>query len=652
MKKDKSLVKLIISLLFVITLLIVSALIFINRNSIKNLNLKSVNNPAGPETHSLKPIASNQWYSSIYNDFPTQPLFAYPLAYKVTKDGLTFSYPRINKTPKTVFASYIDDFSVGIENKLQKPKISAIGDWNINLEMTDSQKNTLNFSLTQGLPYTILESSSGKFTIKFNDVPELIQQEDPNSLIFKVHGNMYGISSTTPITQAITDRQLSLSDTKYILVSLLNQPTDIQIYKHLVKNQIITTTAVPEITGPTLNVKYTTYTQGNKAVIGLLPHQHSHLSKPLEPLIEYPTLRGVLKVYDQSEFETTIDLITPADEFTQLDTTNVALIAQLKKDVDAYIKKGPPDSKNYFLGTWLGKGTTLYQLADTFEEEDLKNELFGYIYPILEESMTEFNYNDKTTSVIAKRPEFGNEKNNDHHFHYSYYIRTAAVFAKDNPEILDEIKKPIDQLVDDIATHTRDSSKYPYLRNFSIYESHSWADGFAGAADGNNQESSSEAVNAWYSVYLWSQVTNNKNLSDYGLYLYNSEILGTKYYWFGYNGVYTLPYEHEIASIVWGGKVDFATWFSDETNMKYGIQLLPITPASYYLGTINDFDKYEKDFLSSGGSISKSWGDLFLIWKSFYKPDAAYNEMNQATKPEDNVPKSLLMYMLLKNKEK
>ncbi len=651
MKKNKSLVKLIISLLFLVTLLTVSVLLFINRNSIKNLNLKSITNSTGPETHSLKPISSNQWYSSVYNDFPTQPLFAYPLAYKISENGLTFSYPRVNKTPKTVFASYIDDFSVGTENKMQKPKITAIGDWNINLEMTDSKKNSLDFALTQGLPYTIIESSAEKFTVKFNDIPELIQQENANSLIFKVQGNMYGISSTTPITTPITNRQLFLNNTRYILISLLNQPEDILLYQDLVKNQIITTTAIPEISGSTLNVKYTTYTQGNKAAIGLLPHQYNQLSKPLEPLIEYPTLRGILKVYNQSDFETTIDLLTPADEFTKLNTTNSALIAQLKKDVDDYIKKGPPDSKNYFLGTWLGKGTTLYQLADTLEEEDLENELFGYIYPILEESMSEFYYNEKTTSVIAKRPEFGNEKNNDHLFHYGYYIRAAAILAKNNPTILAELKKPIDQLVDDIATTTRQSPKYPYLRNFSIYESHSWADGFARAADGNNQESSSEAINGWYSIYLWGKITNNTTLSDYGLYLYNSEIQGAKYYWFGYNDMYTPPYEHEIASIVWGGKVDFATWFSDEANMKYGIQLLPITPASAYLGTFLDFPKYEKDFLKSGGSISESWGDLFLIWKSFYNPEAAYNQLNTATKPEDNVPKSLLMYMLLKNKE-
>ena len=46
---------------------------------------------------------------------------------------------------------------------------------------------------------------------------------------------------------------------------------------------------------------------------------------------------------------------------------------------------------------------------------------------------------------------------------------------------------------------------FPDLRVFDAYASHSWASGTSPFADGNNQESSSEAVTAWTGLALWAQ---------------------------------------------------------------------------------------------------------------------------------------------------
>src|SRR5581483_8552362 len=167
-----------------------------------------------------------------------------------------------------------------------------------------------------------------------------------------------------------------------------------------------------------------------------------------------------------------------------------------------------------------------------------------YLEPLFTQSLSNFYYDTSKTSVIAKNPEFGNEVLNDHHFHYGYYIRTAAVLANYDPASLDKNKLMIDMMVQDIANDNRSSDQFPYLRNFDIYEGHSWADGFGKFADGMNQESSSEAINAWYGVYLWSQVTKNLDLEQTSLYLLNTEIQGSKYYWFGKDGVNSTPYAH------------------------------------------------------------------------------------------------------------
>jgi endoglucanase Acf2 len=251
--------------------------------------------------------------------------------------------------------------------------------------------------------------------------------------------------------------------------------------------------------------------------------------------------------------------------------------------------------------------------------------------------------------MIARAPEFGNEKLNDHHFHYGYFIRAAAVLVRADPSFLPRVKTQIGQLVDDIANPNRTSGQYPYLRNFDVYEGHSWADGFAKFADGNDQESSSEAINAWYAVYLWSRITHDSQLESTALYLYTTEVESAKEYWFGTAGLLAAPYQHRLASLVWGGKVDFGTWFSSNPNAIYGIQLLPITPASTYLGQLPGISAYTSDLEAAGGRLDGYWGDLLLAWLSYYAPHEALAKAGAVGSSQLNGPRSLLLYTIYRN---
>ena len=63
----------------------------------------------------------------------------------------------------------------------------------------------------------------------------------------------------------------------------------------------------------------------------------------------------------------------------------------------------------------------------------------------------------------------------------------------------------VNLLIRDIASPKKDDALFPYLRCFDIYAGHSWASGHAKFGDGNNQESSSESMNAWYGMMLWGE---------------------------------------------------------------------------------------------------------------------------------------------------
>lgn len=600
---------------------------------------------------SIIPIASNQWYSSVYKEFPSQPIYALPLVYKLSPAGISFSYPKIQKTPQTIFASYNEDFTVSGSKLYDKPQITALGDWDVHFKMRSADGKQITFFLAHGIPYTIIRSDNESLSLSFKESAQVLPIPDlpDNAFAVTTKQNTYIFVLKKKFIPNIVNQKLSLGSQRELFVGLLDEPKNAVTFIQQAENDIITTIATPKISDDKLSIVYQLVTANGPAITILYPHQYENLLTPVTSIGKYQSIRGELKLTKLQTFTTSIPLITPQVNFAPLNQKHTDLIDQLTNDVNAFTKQAPPDSKDYFLGTWFGKGVTLIQLADTLGEDSLKTKLVNYLTPVFVRSLNDFEYNAVTTSLVAKFPEFGNEKNNDHHFHYGYYIRAAAILASYNPSLLSKFRPVVSQMVEDIATTDKNSSKYPYLRNFDAFESHSWADGFALFNDGNNEESSSEAINAWYSLYLWSQVTQNKTIENTALSLYNSEIQGAIYYWFGKNQMYTKPYDHAIASIVWGGKVDYATWFSPETNMKYGIQLLPFTPGSMYLANLDKFEKFNNDFHASGGNEKKDWGDLFLVWKSFYQPTEALKFIQDPLKPESNTPRSLFLYYLYKN---
>src|SRR5438105_5032427 len=82
-------------------------------------------------SHSLAPYISNQWYSSLENSFPGYPLYALPLAVRVTPQGLGFSYPKVTRKAATIAAPYTEDFTVGFSDPFDQVHLQSVTDWTI-----------------------------------------------------------------------------------------------------------------------------------------------------------------------------------------------------------------------------------------------------------------------------------------------------------------------------------------------------------------------------------------------------------------------------------------------------------------------------------------------------------------------------------------
>jgi endoglucanase Acf2 len=249
---------------------------------------------------------------------------------------------------------------------------------------------------------------------------------------------------------------------------------------------------------------------------------------------------------------------------------------------------------------------------------------------------------DRTLGTVVGYPEeyFSVEQMNDHHFHYGYWIRAVAEIALRDPAwaAKDRWGGMVDLLVADIATTRRGGSDFPFLRNFDPYEGHSWASGIGMGAHGNNQESSSEAVNAWVGLILWGEVTGNRELRDLGVWMYATETDAIRHYWFDLHGLVFAPeYRAKSAevSMLFGGKYAHNTWWTDEPRQIKGINLLPITTASTYMGqdpafivrSLGTLDAEVETFRSRGkgyGNVPKDiWQDIFAKYLALADPARA-----------------------------
>jgi endoglucanase Acf2 len=254
---------------------------------------------------------------------------------------------------------------------------------------------------------------------------------------------------------------------------------------------------------------------------------------------------------------------------------------------------------------------------------------------------------------------------NDHHFHYGYWVMAAAYVALKDPEWASQQKwgGMVGKIISDIATAERGRTDFPFLRNFDVYEGHSWASGDANFDAGNNQESSSEAVNAWAGLLLWGEATGDQKLRDLGAFLYTSEIASINQYWFDLDKQVLAPeYGKPFASMVFGGKYAYNTWWTQEPRQIFGINLLPITPASTYLGADPKYIRTLVDALpaevkayrargETDGTPADIWQDVVASYAALGDPEAGLALWNRKGSVEAGETRSHTAYWLASLKE-
>lgn len=608
---------------------------------------------------------SNQWYSALaYADKP-EVLFAHPLTILPTSAGIEFALPS-----KTVVPTERRDVEIHYPHQdglllsptgitLERPKLANASDWAIDIAWGPNDA-AMTATVAHGSPFVSLQIPKGNVRLQLPAAASRVPHADARVLALRLKGKSYAlfgpsgvrweqISGTEWIghlpdgkgyasAAALPDDSAATLDlfSRHAYAFLQDTRVDWQFdpASSRVRSSFIATARHME--GPDV-----------PPLLGLFPHQwhnNSTVQGALGPAFD--SLRGPIKLLAASGFEITrtyngfvpfwpgLPEQTRSAELRDLMKTDVRNARRMMLEIGV----GP---------YWQGKGLQrISKLMDVVEQQgdlDARDQLLKHMKTRIEQwfsgkdNKTYFHY-DKAQGTVASYPEeyFAVEQMNDHHFHYGYWIRTMAEIALRDPQWASKAQwgGMVDMLVADIATMRRGAADFPFLRNFDQYEGHSWASGIGLGPFGNNQESSSEAVNAWVGLILWAEVTGDKALRDLGIYLYTSEIEAINYYWFDIHQLVFPPeYKNVETSMLFGGKYAHNTWWIDEPRQIKGINLLPITTASTYLGRDAAFVKRslatlkpDAELYAARGKVAKPidiWQDLFAKYMATADPQAA-----------------------------
>lgn len=630
--------------------------------------------PAPMRTEALLKTAAqtNQWYSTLIFNRTPEAIFAQPLTFKAVPAGLEMSLPVktvVGTERKDTEIHYPHADPVLISPVAFVPGAARLGkasDWSIGIDFSRGG-DLMEATIAHGSPYAYLRVFRGDVRVSLPDAGiRLPSQEDPRVLALRVKGKVYSFFGPTGVHwEQVSDRQWLARmpmGRGYLSAAALpdERPETMALFtRHAYA--FLEDTRVSwhyDAATSTVETRYEATARAmegaeTRPLLGLYPHQWSGnaaIQAQLGP--GYDTLRGRILVLPAASFSTRIAYPGLLPWWPGVKGTPRA--AELADLLKADLRRARPMMLEIGNGPyWQGKGLQrIVQLMNVAEQQgdlEARDALLKLLKGRIEQwfsgtdRKTYFRYT-KTLGTLVAYPEeyFSVEQVNDHHFHYGYWIFAMAQIALRDPAwaAKDKWGGLVDKLIADIATPTRGGSEFPFLRNFDPYESHSWASGVGLGPFGNNQESSSEAVNAWAGLILWAEVTGDRALRDLGIWLYSSEIKGIQTYWFDLDRQVLPPeYRNSEVSMLFGGKFAHNTWWTDEPRQIKGINLLPLTTASLYLGKDPDFVKRSLAELPAQSAAWATrgrrpdppdiWQDVFAEYLALADPAAALAQWNR-----------------------
>ncbi|AXT55622.1 T9SS C-terminal target domain-containing protein [Aquimarina sp. AD1] len=625
-----------------------------------------------------KPIPTNDWWTSVlYNENADGSrnggnLWTYPLLSRANADGYQIGH----RTAK----DWGGDESVGISVDYlvtltgdgftaNKTIAANWSDWHVDLEVQHQSSNqTIDVTLAQGMPFVwtkpngfdaIIQSIHTGVRTYYDANGDILSfPATVDRFIIEYDGNLYGIhltENTNIIPKDGVDGDLELinSEGKYIVFSALTEISDLNFLHDYAFTKPTDTKALYDyqpdngLVNVTYQIEKTNIIGDQPNVLqGFIPHHYRGNTNNFSFLNnrEYKaTPRGTLKIAEGTTFsfdyEFNANLLPHFNEpITKNSDINPYERAKLIEMVDDYNAR--LDRDNFANGTYWG-GKYLVQLIKYVliakeighpDYQDLlsfaKERIYDWLTYTPGETSFYYAYYPAWKALVGFNEEFFSGFFTDHHFHYGYLAHAGALLEMAEPGAMDEYWPMLTKVIKTYANWDRNDEDFPYMRTFSPWMGHSFANGL-GNAIGNNQESTSEAMQSWAGMFMTGEITENTNMRDAAAYGYVMEGRAIADYWYNESGVFEeIGYDKPIVGILEMNRYVYGTFFGAQDTYIHGIQWLPITPA---YGFWNEFlttnevnaivDPIINNMEADLGGLSGDWMNVSWGFKLFFDPE-------------------------------
>lgn len=344
------------------------------------------------------------------------------------------------------------------------------------------------------------------------------------------------------------------------------------------------------------------------------------------------------------------------------------IISALFRDVEGLNSSEITTNSSYFYGKLIARAARLVLIAEEVCHLEVIPKIRQYLKETIEPWLdgtfngNGFLYDRKWGGIVTKQgssdsgADFGFGVYNDHHYHLGYFLYAIAVLAKIDPGWGRKYRPQAYSLMADFMNlGRRSNSDYPRLRCFDLYKLHSWAGGLTEFADGRNQESTSEAVNAYYSAALMGLAYGDSHLVAVGSMLTSLEIQAAQTWWHVRKGkcLYGVDFtrENRVVGVLWANKRDSGLWFAppEWRECRLGIQLLPLLPITEILFSdvefVQELVNWTYPALAREG-VGEGWKGFVYALQGVYDREGALEKVRSLQGHDDGNSLSNLLWWI------
>lgn len=631
-----------------------------------------INRPAGA------PLPTNDWWTNILESPFAGGLWPYPQKLATSNGGVSFTtYPAFATTAGSIGLANGQGLTVtGTTGTFTRDALVNYGDWTVKFRMEQSAGVYMDVTMGRGMPYTWFEFSGitpkltvgGTFSTYNAAGAALSGTFTADAFRISKSGQEFGIFAPagTSFTLANGNFTATFSGAdKYLVVAALPSAAAFDtFYQHAyaiprgsvydwstnMQQGGVSTTW--NITTQLLRTGFATTT-----IQGWLPHNYRDIISGPSLLAgyEYVSVEGPIKLSIGNSYTIVqptngiaFTLPAPAATGGASDYDSAAMAYYLNK-----YATGDAATPVYGNDTYFG-AKALQQFAEfALMAKQLNSSYYATFLNALKVSMTDWmTYTPGETAhyfamypdegaMIGFAPSFGSSNFTDNHFHYGYHTAGAGVLAMLDPTWAAGYGEMAKLVAKQYANWDRTDTRFPFLRTFEPWSGHSYAGG-TGDARGNNQESTSEAIQSWLGLALLGQALNDPAMTAAGLMGYTVESKADLEYWFDapHQDLFPDSYGRSNVAINYDDSKGYGTFFGANPEYILGIEALPLWPSLDFLGryptaaanAVSMMLDYRNTFNSSTTmntwssfetTAANDWLDINLGYMAQYDPQAA-----------------------------